>query len=58
VVFEDFGAAVDIHGKAKDIDNTHLIAPLIILNDAFVFEQWLIKGDQYNALQKGMFEII
>ncbi len=51
MVFDDFGVAVDIHGKAKDTDNTHLILPLILLNDAFVFEKGLIKDEDYNLLQ-------
>ena len=50
--FEDFGVVVNIHGKAKDTDNTHHILPSILLNDAFVFEQGLIKDDHYNALEK------
>ena len=52
VVFEDFGVAVNIHGKAKDTDNTHLISYLILLNDAFVFDKGLIEDEYYNPLQK------
>ena len=52
VVFGDFGAAVDIHRKAKDTDNTHLISYLILLNDAFVFDKGLIEDEYYNPLQK------
>ena len=44
--------AVDIHGKAKDIDNTHPILSSILLNDAFVFEKGLIEDEDYNPLKK------
>ncbi len=33
VLFEDFGVAVNTHGKAKDIHTTHPIPPSILLNE-------------------------
>ncbi len=52
VLFEDFGVAISIHGKSKDIHNTHLIPSLILLNDAFKFEQGIITEKEYNRLKK------
>ena len=52
VAFEDFGVAVDIHRKAKETDNTHLILPSILLNDVFAFEKGIIEDEDYNPLQK------
>jgi hypothetical protein len=42
VLFEDFGVAISIHGKAKDIHNTHPILPSILLNDRFKFERGIV----------------
>jgi hypothetical protein len=44
--------AVDIHGKAKDTDNTHPIPPMILLNDGFLFEKGIIQDEEYNPLEK------
>ena len=52
VLFEDFGVAVDIHGKAKDTDNTHPSPPMILLNDGFLFEKGIIQDEEYNPLEK------
>ena len=52
VPFEDFGVAVNIHGKAKNTDNTRPISPLILLNDGLVFEKGIIKVKEYNSLKK------
>jgi hypothetical protein len=52
VLFEDFGVAVNIHGKAKDIHNTHPIPPSILLNDRFQFEKVIIAEKEYNQFEK------
>ena len=52
VLFEDFGVAVNIHGKAKDIHNTHPIPPLIFLNDGFQFEKGIIAEKEFNRFEK------
>jgi hypothetical protein len=52
VLFEDFGVAISIHGKAKDIHNTHPISPLILLNDGFKFERGIVADKEYNQLEK------
>ncbi len=52
VLFEDFGVAVNIHGKAKDIHNTHPISPLILLNDGFNFEKGIVKNKEYTQLEQ------
>ena len=48
VLFEDFGVAISIHGKAKDIHNTHPIPPSILLNDRFKFERGIVTEKEYN----------
>ena len=50
--------AVDINGKTKNTDNTHPIPALILLNDGFLFEKGITQDEEFNPLQKGMFEII
>jgi hypothetical protein len=52
VLFEDFGVAMSIHGKAKDIHNTNPIPPLILLNDGFKFERGIVTNKEYNGLEK------
>jgi hypothetical protein len=52
VLFEDFGVAISIHGNAKDINNTHPILPLILLNDGFKFEKGIVADKEYNQLEK------
>jgi hypothetical protein len=52
VLFEYFDVAISIHGKAKDIHNTHPIPPLILLNDRFYFERGTVTEKEYNRLKK------
>jgi hypothetical protein len=52
VLFEDFGVAINIHEKTKDIHNTHPISPLIVLNDGFKFERRIVANKEYNGLEK------
>ena len=47
VFFEDFGTAINIHGKAKDIHDTHPISPLILLNNGFNFDMGIIANKEY-----------
>ena len=52
VLFEDFGVAINIHEQAKDIDVTHPISPLILLNDGFNFDMGIIAKKEYNVFEK------
>jgi hypothetical protein len=50
VVFEDFDVAVNIHGKAKEIHNTHPIRHSILLNDGFHFEKGIIPKKRIQSI--------
>ncbi len=52
VLFEDFGVAINIHEQAKDIDVTHSISPLILLNDGFKFERGIVGNKENNVFEK------
>ncbi len=52
VVFEDFGTAIELHGKAKDINTIHQTSPVMLLNSGFKFEQGLVRKDDYSGQQK------
>jgi hypothetical protein len=52
VVFEDFGTAIELHGKAKDINTVHQTSPITLLNSGFKFEQGLVRKDDYSGHQK------
>jgi hypothetical protein len=52
VVFEDFSTAIELHGKAKDINTVHQTSPIMLLNSGFKFEQGLVRKDDYSGLQK------
>jgi hypothetical protein len=52
VLLEDFGMAINIHRKAKNIHNTHPISPLILLNDGFKFERGIVANNEYTRLKK------
>ncbi len=52
VVFEYFGTAIELHGKAKDINTVHQTSPVMLLNSGFKFEQGLVRKDDYNGWQK------
>jgi hypothetical protein len=45
VVFEDFGTAIELHGKAKDINTVHQTSLIMLLNSGFKFEQGLVRKD-------------
>jgi hypothetical protein len=45
VVFEDFGTAIELHGKAKDINTVHQTSPVMLLNSGLKFEQGLVRKD-------------
>ena len=51
VLFEDFGVAINIHEQAKDIDVTHPISPLILLNDGFNFDMGIIANKEYSVFE-------
>ncbi len=52
VVFEDFGTAIKLHGKAKDINTIHQTSPIMLFNSGFKFEQGLVRKDDCSGLQK------